>query len=278
VKAGALVGAEQQPLAFLARVAVDRGVGDLGQLAVHGLDLGHRLGHQIVVLDGHQGELDASHRGDFPPPEASGVDDEIRLDGALLRDHLPAAAGQRIGLHDRRLAMDGGAQLAGRRGEGLGGAGRVHVAALLFPQDTDQGGGIQNGGQFPGLVEGDELGLDAQTPHRALEDAHGLHLFLAAAEHEAAGVVEPAGLAALLLQLGIELEGIFVDLRDRLRPRDREEAARRVPGRARRELLALDEHHVRPARLRQVVEHATAGHTAADHHHLRLGFHPSTPV
>ena len=40
-----------------------------------------------------------------------------------------------------------------------------------------------------------------------------------------------------------------------------------------RQFLALDQHHIGPAHLGQMIEHAAAGHSAANDNNLGMGFH-----
>jgi hypothetical protein len=47
-----------------------------------------------------------------------------------------------------------------------------------------------------------------------------------------------------------------------------------VPGRSGRQLAPLDQRHVLPAELREVVEHAGAHDPAADHHDTVVRLHP----
>ena len=56
------------------------------------------------------------------------------------------------------------------------------------------------------------------------------------------------------------------------------DAGRRMPGGARGQLVALQQHHVGPAELGQVVEDAAADQPAADHHCLCVRLHGVSAV
>ena len=75
------------------------------------------------------------------------------------------------------------------------------------------------------------------------------------------------------LELLVEVDGVLLQLGDVRIAVDGVHAAGGVPGRAAGELAALDQQHVLPAGLGQVIEDADAHHAAADHHHLRTTLH-----
>ena len=80
-------------------------------------------------------------------------------------------------------------------------------------------------------------------------------------------------LAGFSLQFAIELHRVFVNLTDRIGQVEERQQARRMPGRARREFLALHQDHVAPALFGQVIEGRNANHTAANNNNPRLRFH-----
>src|SRR6202030_2678770 len=86
--------------------------------------------------------------------------------------------------------------------------------------------------------------------------------------------MDAAGLAGDLLDLLVEIDGVLLQLRDVGVAVDRVHAAGGMPGRARGQLVALDEHDVAPAGFRQVVEDAGADDAAADDGDLNMRFHP----
>jgi hypothetical protein len=88
-------------------------------------------------------------------------------------------------------------------------------------------------------------------------------------------MVQAASLAADLLQLVVETDRIALQCRHVGVGVKRVEAARGMPGRAGGQLRALDEQHVTPAQLGQVVEHAAPDHAAADHRHPHMRLHRS---
>ena len=68
----------------------------------------------------------------------------------------------------------------------------------------------------------------------------------------------------------VERDRVFVDLADRVAHVEERQQAGGMPGRARGQLLALDQHDVGPALLGKMIERRDADHAAADHHRARL--------
>ena len=122
------------------------------------------------------------------------------------------------------------------------------------------------------LVHRDDLELHLEIAAARLRHLQPIEPLARAGEHHPAGDVHAAGLAGDLLDFLVELDGVLLQLRDVRIAVDRVHAAGRVPGRARRQLRALHQQHVFPARLGQVIEDAGADDAAADHHHLCVTF------
>jgi hypothetical protein len=83
----------------------------------------------------------------------------------------------------------------------------------------------------------------------------------------------PQGLAGDRLDLLVQVDGVGLELGDVRVAVDGMHAAGRVPGRARGQLRALDQHDVAPAGLRQVIEHARADDAPSDDHDAGMGIH-----
>ena len=82
--------------------------------------------------------------------------------------------------------------------------------------------------------------------------------------------------AGLFLERLVERDRIFVDLPDRIAEVEERQEARRVPGRARGQFLALDENAVAPAFLGEMIERRDADHAPADDHRPRMLSHADT--
>ena len=172
-------------------------------------------------------------------------------DGRLLED--ARAAGPRT-LGERHRGIDG---------IGLPVAGDVDRA--LDPRDIHQR--IER----LRLVQPDLVSLDAEA---VAERGHAPDLgepFVGAGDGQAALAAEAGRLAGLCLQRLVEADGIARELGQRRGRAELVDEARRVPRGAAGEMPALEEDHVAPPELGQVIGDAAADDAAADDHHLRLG-------
>ena len=95
-------------------------------------------------------------------------------------------------------------------------------------------------------------------------------------EHQTAVGVQTARLPRERLDLAVQVDGVFLQARDVRFAVEGVHAAGGVPGRAGGELALLQQQHVAPADLGQVVEHARAHHAAADDDHSRRSLHDCT--
>src|SRR5439155_1921850 len=82
-----------------------------------------------------------------------------------------------------------------------------------------------------------------------------------------------ARLPGNLFQLPVEIDGVLLQAGDVRVAVEGVHAAGRMPGRAAGELAALDQQHILPTRLGEVIQDARAHHSPADHHHPRIALH-----
>ena len=112
----------------------------------------------------------------------------------------------------------------------------------------------------------DLLHVDAAV---AVERRHPpvlLEPILVGGELDEADRLEPGGQTGLGLEAGVQVTRVLAHLGRGLRRRsERHHQPGRVPRGARRELVALDEHDVAPAQVRQVVRDRATDDTTADH-------------
>ena len=271
-----LIGAQQHPHAFLARVGSGFIVVDLGQFEPEVFDQRNVFGHQIVVFDRHQRQFDPRHPRHLAPPQTGGVDHIFGMDRALVGHHIPGAIGALVGGDHGRVPVNGRAQFARRAGKRHGGRGRIHMAALFLPERADHVVGVQHRGLFLGFLQRDEMPLDPQTATGALHHRVAVDFVLGAADVNAAGEMEPAGLFVFLFQLAVDLKGIAVHFGGGIGPHHGEQPPRRVPAGAGCQLLPFQQGHIRPAVFRQMIQDRTADNAAADHHHTCGRIHDVT--
>ena len=275
--AALLVHADDEPAALLAQIALPGGIHAVGQLGVALVDLGEIVGDEVLVLHRVARQIDARHFAHLPRPQAGGVDDVLGVHRALHGRHIPGSVGPRAKLVHGVAEHDLRALHARALRVRLGGARRVEVAVERIVERPEQSLRIRDRRESGDLLGPDDLGLES---HVAVLGALGLEEVepvRVCREGESPDVVQPAGLAGELLQLAIEADGVALQ-RGHVGVRVQGvEAARRVPGRARGQLGALDEHHVAPAEAGEVIEHAAPDHPAADHRDPDVGFHDCDP-
>ena len=121
------------------------------------------------------------------------------------------------------------------------------------------------------LVQPDFVGLDAEA---VAERGHAPDFgepFVGAGDGQAALAAEAGRLAGFGLQRLVKADGIARELGQRGGRAELVDEARRVPRGAAGEMPALEEDHVAPPELGQVIGDAAPDDAAADDHHLRLG-------
>ena len=135
-----------------------------------------------------------------------------------------------------------------------------------------------SGSSFLASARRDDLGLHAEIAAAGMRHLQPVEPLGRVGELQPAGQVQAAGLAGDRLDLLVEADGIGLQLGDVGVAVQRVEAARRMPGRARGQLAPLDQHHVAPAGLGEMIEHRAADDAAADHRDLDMGFHEVAPL
>ncbi len=263
--AGALVEADAEAAALLAQVGLATRIHDMRELLPARHNFGDVVRDEVLVSHGQQRQVDAGHGGDLTCPESGSVDDMLGMDRALLGHHVPGAVGAGVGLENAVVQDDLGAAESGGLGVGVGRAVGVEVAVERVPECADDAVGVdQPVGHLGHLGRRQDGGVEA---HVAVLRAFGLeHVepLGSVGEGDAADVVEAAGLAGQRLQFLVEADRVALQ---------RVETARRVPRRSARQFRPLDEHHVRPTELGQVVENGAADDATPDDDDARGALH-----
>ena len=220
-----------------------------------------------------QREIDARHRRDLARPEPARVDDVLRVDRALVGHHLPGAVGPRVGLAHHAVGDDLGARHPRRAGVGVGGARGVEMAVERVVEAAQDAVEVGDRRELRDLLGRHHAGVEAHVLVLGALGAQQVEPVGVGRQRHAADVVEPAGLAGDLLQLAVEADGVALERRHVGVAVQRVEAPRGVPGRARGQLRALQQHHVGPAELGEMVEHRASDDAAADHGDASGGSH-----
>ncbi len=266
--AGLFVKPDAEAAALLPEVAFASRVHHMRMFAACVDDRGdfrHLIGDDILVLHRVQREVDAGHCTDLARPKTACVDDMFGVHGALVRDHIPAAVGALVGLYHLAVGFDRGAAHARGLGVGVGGAGGIKVAVERIIKPANNAVDIGHWRDLGDVFGRDDLCLQ---PHETVLGAfrfQHVEPFLIFGQGDAAHVVETAGHAGDFFKLAIEFDRIALQRGHVGVAIERMKAAGGVPGGARRQLGAFDQHDIGPAEFGQMVENRTPDDTAADH-------------
>ena len=270
---GFFVGSEQKALALLTRIEFGLKIDQMRQFDVKCLDFVQGLSDEIMMLHCQHWQFQPNHTANFAGPETACIHHFLTTDRALVSDHRPAAVLLRDQLLDLGVAIDLGAALAGGDGVGIGHARRIDMTLVRIVDGTNEMARIDQRMQALRLVHRDEVDIKAHIS--ALGD-HCLQIIEAlgcASGHHPAREMHPGRLAGNLLDLLIEVDGVFLQLGHIRIAVQRMHAARRMPGRTRCQLAALHQNHVFPAQFDEVIENATANDAPANDNDLRMRFH-----
>ena len=163
-----LVGPEQDALPFLPGVDLAGEVDHVRQLVARALveldDLGHRLGHEVVVLHCQHGQLDAAHPPHLTCPQSARIDDVFGVDGVIaIGDHVPRAVGALAEPGDPGVEVDLCAAVAGTDGVGMGDAVGIDAALVLVVQGAHEEALLEQWVHLLGFPHGDDLHVHAEV-------------------------------------------------------------------------------------------------------------------
>ena len=140
----------------------------------------------------------------------------------------------------------------------------------------------EDAGSAPAPPRGEsKVALEVEGSRRRRRTTQLGHPVLGARDRQAAALLVAGGEPDLVLEPGVELGGVLHQPGAALVRAQLADQPGRVPRRTRRELALLEQHHVGPAELREVVGDAGADDATADDDDLRavrqLGGHVSRP-
>ena len=220
------------------------------------------------MLAGMQRDRDARLRAELARPHAGAVDDDVGVDAAFLAalcpGHAADAAILAVNGSDLDALDDLRAALAGALGERHGDVGRVALAVERQVHGADHAVGVEMRIHLLDLGWRDLAHVNVEgARHRRLAVELVLAL-LGQCHRDRADLAHAGGNTGLFLKSDVEVGRIFRQPRHVLRAAQLADQAGGMPGRARRQLLALQQHDVGPAELCQVIGDRAAGYAAAD--------------
>jgi hypothetical protein len=235
-----LVDADQSALLLLAEIARDIGAAHHRYLALAVDERLDRVGDDIVMFHVGDRNVDPRHLGDLPSIAAGRVDDDFGAHDALVGDHEPVA-GRRLGKpRNQCLADDRRAQILRADRHRVAQPRRVGmaVAGRIGPRDHAIGGHERV--NPANLLRGNNLHVEADILRIAVDIFHPRKLALVGRQADAARPVPADILAGQLLQPGIEVVAVGVDLGEVIAAGDARALPRGVPRRARGQLVLFD--------------------------------------
>ena len=132
---------------------------------------------------------------------------------------------------------------------------------------------IEQRKQVIGLIHRDHAEVHAQIAATGNGHFHPVNPLLRACQHNAAGDMRTAALARDGFNFLIKLNGILLKFRHIGISVDGVHTARRMPGGTGSQLRPLQQHHVLPTQLGQMIQHRCTDHATANNHNLSMGFH-----
>ncbi len=195
----------------------------------------------------------------------------LGVNRALLRHQVPGAVGPLVQRQYPVVLQHAGAALLRRRRVRVNGAGGIHIAFAVRPQPAEHALDIDDRALVADLLGRHQVAvLDADGLEDPIRRLQPLPARRRGSEGDAAGHVQADGLAGLALDLREQVDGVGLQPRHVRVRVERVDAARRVPGRPGGQYRSLDQAHVTPAVTRQVIEHRSADHAAADYCHAKM--------
>ena len=263
-RAHRLEQADQQAAGLLAEVAVGGRVLQHRQVRRQVRDL---LRDEIVVLGRLVGDGDACRFAELARPHAGAVDDI--LGGDVAERRLDAGDAPALPQHagDGHALDDAGTREARALGERHGDVDRVRAAVVL---DVEAGENVVHARQWKQalhLSRRDLVHVDAAEAIEGRDPAVLLQPVGVGGDLDEADRLEAGRLAGLRLEAAVEVAGVLPELGGGLRGgAEGDHQAGGVPCGPAGEAVALQQHDIAPAEMRQVIGDRGADDAAADHH------------
>ncbi len=232
-----------------------------------------RLGDDVLVQHVGDGGDVARPRGHHVAVGAGAVDHMLAIDVALVGEDAPFAVGQELDVGDTGAAVDGGTEVAGSCGHGVGHVGGRHMAIGDGAECRLDAEGLEEGMVFLDLGGADDLALVSCQLRDAVDVLKPVHFLVGGGEAEAAAGGATTRLPGELLELRIELGAVHVHLGHVERAVEVRTLSGGMPGGAGGEFALLEQNDVGPAFEGEVVEQPHAHDAASDNDHPRMRFH-----
>ena len=223
--------------------------------------------------DADDGNLEPDHGPDLRSETASGVDHVLGDDGAVLGDHFPGPIRSPADVDDTVAKVNFSAPRARVYGHGVGAAGGVGVPVARCVDSEQHALCIQKRMKLGDLRRTDEVAFRTDGTQHPLHVVIPIDLVLAGREPDSAAAMPTGRLPGLRLQLLVKMGAVLMDLGHAEASHEVGDECGRVPGHAGSELTLLDQDHIGPPLLGQVVEERDPHDPSADNDNARVRLH-----
>ncbi len=260
---------ENEAVVFLAQVPGAVGFAQhthLGQpFGFAALQLGMWLGHDVLVFDRHDRDIEPHHLAGLARIVAGRGNDVVAGDVALLRLHDPGTGCCLFDRQHGRVAVDRRAAGTRAPGQRLGQVGRLDVAVVRMEDAADEAVDVAERPEFGNVLGRQEADVDADGLRGRSILIVLVHAVVVHRQAQVADLAEADRLAGFLLELLVQLHRVLVDLADAVAHVEQRQQAGGMPGRTRRQLGLFKQHDIlAPAFFREVIQRGDADDTAAD--------------
>ena len=224
------------------------------------------LGQQVLVRERDDGHLHAGQPADLVRVHPAGVHDDVGRDRTVfVGAHASHAAVDDVDPRDPGVRPDLGTASARALGERERQVGRVQVPVGRDERRALHTARVEQREPRERVVGGDDLQRQAERVSPAFLATELLHAFVRRREAERPDLV-PSGIdAGLGREAPVQLGAVHHHPREGDARAELSDQSGRVERGARRQLAAVDQQHVLPSELGQVVGDAGAGDASADH-------------
>ena len=217
------------------------------------------------------GNVDAGLLAQLPRPHAGAVHNELALDVAFFGAHAGNGPALDQHIHNRRVLKNLRAFQACAFAQRHRQVDRVDTAVLRGIEPGQQTGHVGQRKQFLDLGRRNFQHLVTVAPLIGADPAMLFEVSLVTRRFDEAYRHEPGRLPGFLFKPAVNLLGYTSNGNRRFRAGAiAGHQARRVPGRAGRQLIPLQQHDVRAAHVGKVVSHGTSNNATADDDDARL--------
>ncbi len=228
----------------------------------------NRVGQNIIVLAGMQRHRNAGHQADIPRPQPGAVDHEIGLDIALVGGHAGDLAVGLVNIRHLDVFDDGRTAHARALGHRHRHVDRVGLAVLRQEDAADKIVRVCQRVHRLDVGRGQDIDIQTENLSHRCAALQFLEAFIVCGDGKTAILLETCRLPGFGFQPGEQFGRVLCEFRQILGGAELADQAGGVPGRAAGQLLAFQQHDIRPAEFGQVIGEGTSHRATTDDDNL----------